>query len=154
MKAPNYTFDSEIHILLIIVVQTQWDGITRLTNRYILIISRTHLHHYVKKLWVEVYQFIMRLNPSGTDDVYESPSDRGHMTSIDASVPVFCARFLPPPSRALTRRHEGSMLETWLRCPPPPVTARNYLSTPSPIGLGRREAPVLRQRKSDAWLGP
>ena len=47
------------------------------------------------------------VNPSGTDDVYGRPSDRGHMTCSDASVPVFCARFLPPPPEAEGKASEG-----------------------------------------------
>ena len=81
------------------------------------------------------------INPSGTDDVYGRPSDRGHMTCIDASVPVFCARFLSLSRLSLP-------LHQWLRCPLPPVTARNYLSTPSPDRLGHREAAGLGRSRA------
>ena len=45
-------------------------------------------------------------------------------------------------------------LHQWLSCLPPPVTARNYLSTPSPHRFGRRQAAGLGQRKAKHWSVP
>ena len=75
----------------------------------------------------------MNINPSGTDDVYGRLSDRGHMTCSDASVPVFCARFLPPPPGAEGKASEGGRPRAWGLGPPRAEGTRVACS-----GLGAR----------------